>query len=648
MAAGFLTARSRTFGGYLVVVIVLLCAVTSWGSSASKVSTLGQSKTPKNAAVSAPLHCGDLAVDDVYTISYSGAHHYLNFDPFSPGLGALNYRQFSDWSERRPMFHSVLDVLVEGNGPSQLDYYMWRPDYITINAYFTEYDLQVAEQVAYLDSETAVAWITLTSLSTAPITVDFFGQVDFAANPVISASSTGVQVNITARLSNPWGEPAEVLEKTFAVGLDFYNSATINGNEYTFSLVLGPGEQRSLVAAISSPSLSFPIDQKAIDDTTATIDLWLDEVEIPDLEAENDLITYYTAWFQFWYNTEHADGYWVRDIVTPSKSTYGRGVWLWDTGFHVFALLLGGENALQLAKNQIIVLTNASAQVGHLPREVWVGVVGPDVQPPGILTWASLELYKKTQDIEFIRTIYPALAANNEWFYQNRDYQGTNLCQWEGTDSGWDTSPRWDNGIVEAIDLNCWLGLDQKALSEMASLLNLSDDASKWLSKWDLTSETVQQNLWDENMGLFFDRNPNTKELYTVVTPASFWSMLAGVATVDQCQSQLVVMKNSSSLWLPYPMPVVAATEPTFDPSNYWRGPTWININWLTIVGLERYGFEEEADDLQERSISIVGSGPTPREYYNPLTEEGLGAYNYMWTGALYIVMVNDYRPPPP
>jgi hypothetical protein len=110
--------------------------------------------------------------------------------------------------------------------------------------------------------------------------------------------------------------------------------------------------------------------------TKASIDGWLAAVETPDvspgslLSNYTTLRTYYSAWWQFWYNTEHAQGHWLHDIVTPSLSTYGRGIWIWDTGFHVLALLHGGGAGLTLAKEQIQVMCEAGRVIGHIPRVV--------------------------------------------------------------------------------------------------------------------------------------------------------------------------------------------------------------------------------------------------------------------------------------
>lgn len=139
-------------------------------------------------------------------------------------------------------------------------------------------------------------------------------------------------------------------------------------------------------------------------------------------------------------------------------SRYGRGMWLWDTGFHVMALLTGGRGprALQKAKDQLSVMVDAGTAGTHVPRVIGPSGIEHTTQPPGILTWATLVVFNKTGDLDFLHKAYVAFAKNNGWFYAQRgDRRG--LCQWEGEDSGWDTSVRWDQGIVDAIDLNSWL-----------------------------------------------------------------------------------------------------------------------------------------------------------------------------------------------
>ena len=46
----------------------------------------------------------------------------------------------------------------------------------------------------------------------------------------------------------------------------------------------------------------------------------------------------------------------------------------------------------------------------------------------------------------------------------------------------------------------------------------------------------------------------------------------------------------------PWAITTVAKSSDAFAPRNYWRGPVWINVNWCFVRGLERCGFDAEAD----------------------------------------------------
>jgi hypothetical protein len=67
---------------------------------------------------------------------------------------------------------------------------------------------------------------------------------------------------------------------------------------------------------------------------------------------------------------------------------------------------------------------------------------------------------------------------------------------------------------------------------------------------------------------------------------------------------------------------------------NYWRGPVWANVTWLTALGLELHGEHRAAQALRDRMmLAIEGSGM--REYFAPESGRGLGARDFAWTAAL-------------
>ena len=86
--------------------------------------------------------------------------------------------------------------------------------------------------------------------------------------------------------------------------------------------------------------------------------------------------------------------------------------------------------------------------------------------------------------------------------------------------------------------------------------------------------------------------------------------------------------------WLRYPVPSVAATEPTFSARQtnlIWRGPTWVNTNWLLWRGMKQNGHSENAEYLAARTVEMVAAQGL-YEFYNPLSGQGMGAKSFGWS----------------
>jgi mannosylglycerate hydrolase len=74
--------------------------------------------------------------------------------------------------------------------------------------------------------------------------------------------------------------------------------------------------------------------------------------------------------------------------------------------------------------------------------------------------------------------------------------------------------------------------------------------------------------------------------------------------------------------------------HPERSPRNYWRGPVWANVTWLTALGLDLHGEGRAAQALRaQMMLAIEGGGM--REYFQPESGRGLGARDFAWTAAL-------------
>ena len=86
-------------------------------------------------------------------------------------------------------------------------------------------------------------------------------------------------------------------------------------------------------------------------------------------------------------------------------------------------------------------------------------------------------------------------------------------------------------------------------------------------------------------------------------------------------------------------MSTVARTSKSYAPTTMWRGPVWININYIFIEALERVGRSDLAGELRRKTIELVSHSAGIHEFYNPETgaPPKSAAPAFGWSAALFI-----------
>lgn len=55
----------------------------------------------------------------------------------------------------------------------------------------------------------------------------------------------------------------------------------------------------------------------------------------------------------------------------------------------------------------------------------------------------------------------------------------------------------------------------------------------------------------------------------------------------EKLEAVFDLMENEQELWSPYGLRSLSASDPKYRTGEiYWRGPIWININYLTLQSL--------------------------------------------------------------
>jgi glycogen debranching enzyme len=400
---------------------------------------------------------------------------------------------------------------------------------------------------------------------------------------------------------------------------------------------------KSLLLNIT-PRLGFnryiPEPAKVIDDARQRWHNWF--ASAPQVE-EQYRAQYYYAWWIMRAGLISTRFYTTREAMTPSMIHYV-GVWQWDAYFHALAYRHVEKN---LAHDQIRIVLDHQREDGMIPDAIHdEGTVTrldfpvvADVTKPPLLAWAAYKLYELDGDREFQDEIYEPIVRWNNWWFEQNDLDGNGLCEYQHPfSSGLDDSPLWDDGMpVESPDLNTYLYLQQEALAKIARAIGKDDDAEMWQRRADEMARRMIDLTWDPRSGFFWASRNGDR--VNVRTPFNLFPLITGQMPADISERLVAHLTDERQFWSRFPVPTVAMDDPKYDPFKMWRGPTWVNVNYLLIEGLQRSGYTDLAHELRTRTLDLICCRNDIYEYYHPVTGENPpnAASMFGWSSAVFI-----------
>lgn len=433
---------------------------------------------------------------------------------------------------------------------------------------------------------------------------------------------------------------ADILENTIETCDDGYTriNLTFRG-DYDSALVLNITPRLGL-------KRNIPLADVALQNAETRWHEWFAAVPTVD---EKYAAQYYFAWWILRAGLLSSRFFLTREAMMPSIIHYV-GVWAWDAFFHALAYRYVDQ---ELAENQIRILLDHQREDGMLPDAVhdegvilrWTfsakdgSTYEAEVTKPPLVAWTALKLYEHSLNRDFLDEIYGPVTRWHQWWFEKNDDDHDGIAQYNHPNSsGLDDSPLWDQGMpVESPDLNTYLVMQMDSLARIAEILGRDDDAAQWRTRADELASRIVEHFWDEQAGVFW-ATYNNQPIH-VLTPFNLYPLLTGRLDDNKKARLLAHLFNPDEFWLKHPIPTVAHNDSLYDPQQMWRGPTWVNINYLFIEGLVRCGEIEHARNLRDLTLELLMQQNDIFEYYNPETGQPppLAASVFGWSSAVFI-----------
>ncbi|ORX53928.1 glycoside hydrolase [Hesseltinella vesiculosa] len=286
---------------------------------------------------------------------------------------------------------------------------------------------------------------------------------------------------------------------------------------------------------------------------------------------------------------------------------------------------------------------------------------------------------------DWLNSVYPHLRRNWQWFRQTqrghqdsfgRSPANNEAYRWRGRTpdhcltSGLDDYPRGEPPNVGELhaDLMSWMAFATQLLKDIATAIDVDGSLQQDIDEYTHIKKDMLANLdalhWSDVHQAYCDQTLNDEGYGVHVCHKGYLSLLPMALGLLPAESPklgaiLDMIENDEELWSPYGLRSLSKSDPFYNTGEvYWRGPIWININYLTLQGLyNNYlrtpgPYQEQAQtiytQLRENLINNVYSGYKNTGYvfeqYNDNTGKGQRIHPFTgWTTLILLIMAEKY-----
>ncbi|MBN2658876.1 MAG: hypothetical protein JXR86_17610 [Spirochaetales bacterium] len=295
-------------------------------------------------------------------------------------------------------------------------------------------------------------------------------------------------------------------------------------------------------------------------------------------------------------------------------------LFVWDT---FFAGSMASVSSKELAYSNTVEI------IKEILPEGYIGIMncpinkGTDRSQPPVGSLSVMGLYNRFREKWLLEEVFDDLLTWNRWWPEHRSV-GEGLLAWgynEGYtsenpnyESGLDNSPLYDNVpfnsttlLMELADVGLisLYATDCRLLARMAEILGRSDEQRELLNRAGIY-EMGLQSLWNEEKGIYLNKNMRTGQFSERLAPTLLYPLLTEAP--DEKQARRLVdehLMNDEEFKGEFMIPSISRNDPAYGDQDYWRGRIWGPMNWLVYLALKKRGFEDEAAFLSGKSKEL-------------------------------------------
>lgn len=318
------------------------------------------------------------------------------------------------------------------------------------------------------------------------------------------------------------------------------------------------------------------------------------------------------------------------------------------------------------------------------------------------------QLIEQSTRLETLDRLYNRLVAWFDWFNTTQIGVAPGTYRWRGRDgnttrelnpntltSGFDDYPRASHPTDEErhVDLRCWIAFSAASMVSISNLLNKPSTRFAETASFLYDNSLLDQYHWSEEQGVYADFGLHTDNVVLVRVPHrphipshmerrilkpptyqlvdttfGYNSLFPFLLNIIDPHSPklgkiLTKLRDPDLIWTDFGIRSLSKKSPLYMKYNtegdapYWRGPIWINMNFLIVRALKHYSnvlgpYSKDAEkiyhELRKNIINNIYREFNRTgylwEHYNDSTGVGEGARPFTgWTSLVVLIMAEIF-----
>lgn len=219
--------------------------------------------------------------------------------------------------------------------------------------------------------------------------------------------------------------------------------------------------------------------------------------------------------------------------------------------------------------------------------------------------------YQRTADRPFLEAIWPNIEAAINWIDHYGDCDGDGFVEYARHSAdglihqGWkdsddpifhrDGSPA--EGPLAVCEVQGYVYEAKKTAAKLATLFGEASRALELERQAETLKEKFNQAFWCEELGTFALALDGHKRPCQVISSNAGHALFNGIANTAHGQrlAETLLSEASFSGW---GVRTLATTQARFNPMSYHNGSIWPHDNAIIAIGLARYGFKSQAQQI--------------------------------------------------